>query len=232
MPNPKGNLDWKPKYGETTKVVRLPESLADNVTALLKQEVSAIDVLQQLESVPLLHRSQLPSVAAVYLVYQSDRLLYIGRTENLKQRWSQHHRQNQFAELEDVRIAWFPCTEDAPLLESTLIELLEPEFNGQKQTGDRVQVLFRWNSEKLKQLKDWAASERLTLQEVLEALAARFLECPDSSLITENKSSLPTNTLIAEVIARLEQVEKTVNHLAPIQDRFAALESELGELSA
>lgn len=158
MPNPKGNLDWKPKYGETTKVVRLPESLADNVTALLKQEVSAIDVLQQLKSVPLLHRSQLPPVAAVYLVYQSDRLLYIGRTENLKQRWSGHHRQKQFSELEEVRIAWFPCTEDAPLLESTLIELLEPEFNGQEQpniTGKSL-INFRCPDDVLEAISDRA----------------------------------------------------------------------------
>ncbi|MBW4639777.1 MAG: hypothetical protein KME05_16385 [Gloeocapsa sp. UFS-A4-WI-NPMV-4B04] len=99
--------------------------------------------------------------------------------------------------------------------------------------SERVQVIFRWDKEKLERLKGWAASERLTLQEVLEALATRFLDSPDSSLITgDNNKDLADSNVIAEVIARLDQVEKTVNHLAPIQDRFAALELELGELSA
>ena len=96
--------------------------------------------------------------------------------------------------------------------------------------AERVQVIFRWDKEKLERLKAWAAIERLTLQEVLEALATRFLDSPDSSLITGNSNDLSANSnVIAEVIARLDQVEKTV---APIPERVAALESEVGELIA
>lgn len=96
--------------------------------------------------------------------------------------------------------------------------------------SERVQVIFRWDKDKLEQLKAWAASERFTLQEVLETLAAKFLDAPDRSLITTDSNILSTdNNSIAELITRLEQVEKTV---APIQERVTALESELGELSA
>ena len=96
--------------------------------------------------------------------------------------------------------------------------------------AERVQVIFRWDKDKLERLKAWAASERLTLQEVLEALATRFLDFPDSSLITGNSNNLSADSnVIAEVIARLEQIEKTV---APIPERVAALESEVGELIA
>lgn len=96
--------------------------------------------------------------------------------------------------------------------------------------SERVQVIFRWDRSKLEQLKAWAASERLTLQEVLESLATKFLDSPDSSLITEDSSYiLNDNNVITTLISRLEQVEKTV---APILERVAALESELGELSA
>lgn len=96
--------------------------------------------------------------------------------------------------------------------------------------SERVQVIFRWDKDKLEQLKAWAASERLTLQEVLETLAARFLDDPERSLITTDSKNLSTdNNSIADLIARLEQVEKTV---APIQERVATLESEVGELSA
>ena len=94
--------------------------------------------------------------------------------------------------------------------------------------SERVQVIFRWDREKLEQLKAWAASERLTLQEVLEALAIKFLDSPDSSLITGDSKSLSTDSgVIAEVISRLSQVEKTVSHLAPIQERVTTLENEL-----
>lgn len=91
-------------------------------------------------------------------------------------------------------------------------------------------MIFRWDKDKLEQLKAWAASERLTLQEVLETLAARFLDAPERSLITTDSKSLSTdNNSIAGLIARLEQVE---NAVAPIQERVATLESEVGELSA
>jgi len=96
--------------------------------------------------------------------------------------------------------------------------------------SERVQVIFRWDKEKLEQLKAWAASERLSLQEVLESLATRFLGSPDSSLIIDNsKNLLSDNNLITDLITRLEQVENTV---AAIPERVAALELELGELSA
>lgn len=94
--------------------------------------------------------------------------------------------------------------------------------------SERVQVIFRWDREKLEQLKAWAQVERFTLQEVLEALATKFLDSPDSTLITEDNNFLSTDSgVLAEVIARLTQVEKTVNHLAPIQERVTTLENEL-----
>jgi hypothetical protein len=174
MPNPQGNPEWKPKYGEPTKVVRLPESLAEQVTALLKQEISTIEVLQQLESVPLLHRSQLPEIAAIYLVYQGDRLLYIGRTGNLKQRWIQHHRQKQFAAIEDVRIAWFPCHEGQPELEATLIELLEPQLNGQE--GSRLDTKNRVFSFRLNDAEIGILEARKLQGESIDQTARRLLK--------------------------------------------------------
>jgi len=89
--------------------------------------------------------------------------------------------------------------------------------------SERVQVIFRWDKDKLEHLKAWAASERLTLQEVLETLATRFLGSPDRGLIIDDSKSLSSNSsVITDLITRLEQVENTV----------AALESEVGELGA
>ncbi len=92
--------------------------------------------------------------------------------------------------------------------------------------SERVQVIFRWDKSKLEQLKAWAATERLTLQEVLESLAAKFLDSPDSRKITEDNIYISNdNNVITSLITRLEQVEKTV---AVLPERVAALESELG----
>jgi hypothetical protein len=63
-----------------------------------------------------------------------------------------------------------------------------------------------------------------------KSLAAKFFNSPDSRLITgDNNHLLTDNNVITSLIARLEQVEKTV---APIPEQVAALESEMGELSA
>lgn len=96
--------------------------------------------------------------------------------------------------------------------------------------SERVQVIFRWDKDKLEQLKAWAASERLTLQEVFETLAAKFLDTPDRSLIIDDSNNLSfDNNLIANLITRLEQVE---NIVAPLPERMTVLEEELGEFVA
>jgi hypothetical protein len=93
--------------------------------------------------------------------------------------------------------------------------------------SERVQVLFRWDKAKLEQLKAWAASERLTLQEVLETLATKFLESRDRSLIIDDSNNLSTNnSVIASLITRLEQVE---NAVASQREQVAVLQEELGE---
>ncbi len=46
----KGNPNWTRKYGEPTKVVRLPISLADEILEKLKAEVPVDEILQQAET--------------------------------------------------------------------------------------------------------------------------------------------------------------------------------------
>lgn len=228
MPNPHGNPNWKPKYGEPTKVVRLPQSLADSVTELLKQGSSPAEVLQQLESVSLLHKSQLPEIPAIYLVYQGEKLLYIGRTKNLKQRWLTHHRQKQFTQLEDARIAWFPCTEDAPEVETTLIELLEPELNGQD-IGDRLQLNLRLDKHKdlYEAIKAEAKEQNISINQfVVNALKRTLGQETESTLSPE---------ALSELEERLE--ERLVRRLVEIVDQkieqaLARQESDSGELAA
>ena len=48
-----------------------------------------------LPSLPLANRSELPNCPAIYFVLNGDAVLYIGRANNLYQRWAAHHRWNQ-----------------------------------------------------------------------------------------------------------------------------------------
>jgi len=229
MPNPKGNPNFKPKYGEPTKVVRLPESLAMSVADLLKQGSTTKEVLQQLESVSLLHRSQLPEIQAIYLVYQGERLLYIGRTKNLKQRWLTHHRYKQFAQLEDVRVAWFPCQEQVPEVEATLIELLEPELNGQD-IGDRLQLNLR-----LDKHKDLYEAIRQAAKEQGTSINDFVVNTLQAALGWEKKGNISSPEALKKLEVQLE--ERLVRRLVDLVDEkieqlLVKQEIDLGELLA
>jgi excinuclease UvrABC nuclease subunit len=86
-----------------------------------------------LPSLPLANRSTLPSCPAVYFVLEGDRVLYIGRSRNLQQRWIAHHRYSQLQGFNNVRIAWLECSEPSllPEIETALIEYFQPSLNGE-----------------------------------------------------------------------------------------------------
>jgi excinuclease UvrABC nuclease subunit len=93
---------------------------------------SSLD-LTTLPSLCLSRRSELPEAPAIYFAINSlDQIQYIGRSQNLKKRWSSHHRQSQLDVIESVRIAWLQC-DDVSLLgeiEAALIEWFTPPLNG------------------------------------------------------------------------------------------------------
>ncbi len=95
---------------------------------------SIIDPLE-LSSLPLLERSSLPNCPAIYFVLAGERILYIGRSVNLAQRWVSHHRWNQLTQMcPKARIAWIECNDSEllPKLEAALIERFKPELNSER----------------------------------------------------------------------------------------------------
>jgi predicted GIY-YIG superfamily endonuclease len=129
--------------------VRCPQDLLDgisetmNATGQNKTEV-VVDMLRNsVPSLPILERSKLPQVSAIYFVITpSNKLLYIGQTKNLFNRFLQHHRYQQFIETSaECRIAWFEFDESdsvgMPLIEDELITLLDSEYNGAAHPTDR-----------------------------------------------------------------------------------------------
>ncbi|MBW4565730.1 MAG: GIY-YIG nuclease family protein [Mojavia pulchra JT2-VF2] len=95
--------------------------------------------LSELPSVDLLEIPQLPNCAAIYFVCDSkNRVIYIGRTVNLVERWRNHHRFKQLKRLnlkDRLSISWIVCTQDVKALsnlENKLINLYNPPLNWTK----------------------------------------------------------------------------------------------------
>lgn len=85
-----------------------------------------------LPSLPLADKEKLPSCAAVYFALSSyNRILYIGRSINIRERLRGHHRLALLKSFKDVKIAWL--TESDPLvlrrIETILIEYFNPPLN-------------------------------------------------------------------------------------------------------
>jgi len=85
-----------------------------------------------LPSLLLTDRSQLPVCPAVYFALDGDRVLYVGRSVNLQQRWMAHRRYRQLKGISNVRIAWLECSDPSllPEIEAALIEYFQPSLNG------------------------------------------------------------------------------------------------------
>jgi len=97
-----------------------------------------------LPSLPLAGRSGLPTCPAVYFALEGDRVLYIGRSGNLQQRWAIHHRYKQLKGLNNVRIAWLECSDPSllPEIEATLIRHFLPPLNGSAVTSPVIRLFL------------------------------------------------------------------------------------------
>lgn len=141
---------------------RCPNDLAELVrsqaqaTGKDKTSILVGMLRQSLLALPLEQKNNLPAIPAIYLVYQQDKLFYVGKTKNLKARWLNHHRLIQFLKAgEGVYIAWFPCDqEQLEVMEDAFIELLDPELNGESlaDTGKAL-ATFRTEREKWESFK-------------------------------------------------------------------------------
>lgn len=76
-------------------------------------------------------RSKLPQEAAIYFVWNEEQLLYIGKTDNLCNRFSNHPKLSDFmlAGVES-KVSWLPATvENLSAFEHSLIEESAPQLN-------------------------------------------------------------------------------------------------------
>lgn len=88
------------------------------------------------------NKGRMPEVPAVYGVAHNNKIIYIGQTTNIKQRFASHHHRSDFDKLQnELIIFWF--TIDPEFLRDTekvCIDLSEPELNGVGVEGAPTQI--------------------------------------------------------------------------------------------
>lgn len=84
-----------------------------------------------LPSKPLAERASFPTCACSYVVKAGDKVLYVGQTQNLRQRWVAHHLLSELAQHKDVRVSWYECRTkyEREFYEQSAIELFKPPYN-------------------------------------------------------------------------------------------------------
>jgi GIY-YIG catalytic domain len=203
---------------------RCPDDLAALITSQVEatgQDKTSVVVgmlRSNLPSLLLTEKNNLPAIPAVYFVWSSNKLLYIGKTNNLKKRFCQHHRLVNFLEVGgDIRIAWFPVQDnELPSLEQDLIELLEPDLN-YTLTGQPNNIIsFRLNNAELQSLQALQVPEDKSINQT----AARLLRGLLAGTI-----ETPVSVDIEEIVRR--QVEQAVTDSQLLKDMIALNTSHL-----
>lgn len=88
--------------------------------------------LSSLPCLPLSDKSKLPSCAAAYFALSTQgRVLYIGRSIDIRERLRRHHRVSLLEALGGVRIAWLEESNSLALrrIETALIKYFNPPLN-------------------------------------------------------------------------------------------------------
>ncbi len=84
-----------------------------------------------LPSVLLQNKLLLPRRGGVYFVLERSTILYIGKAQNLRGRWSKHHRMRLLEHRKQVLISWLECENpERDELEKDLIQYHDPVLNG------------------------------------------------------------------------------------------------------
>lgn len=225
--------------------VRCPQDLLNliekekSLTGRSKTDIVVERLKQSIPSLPVVERNSLPEIPAIYLVFTPDnRLLYIGQTNNLKQRWMSHHRYGQFIEADvNSRVAWFAFDPDSvdslPLFESELITALDSEYNGTPVKG-QVLATFRIEESDWNAFKEWAESRGNTasseLVSFIESALGRVGKIYDVSLDKRIEQYLEKHIdrLDTDIDGKLDKLDTDIDK--KIKTAIASLRNELTPL--
>src|SRR5215813_8376195 len=125
---------------------------------------------------PLKHYQALPNCPCLYFVLTANQEMgYIGRATQLKARWGQHHRLEEFRSHPDCRIAWLEVSDPLllPALEQACIAYFQPLYNhkqGRRPLGE--ENLIDTHIHLPQDLKRWAESQPEGLSGLMRDLLA------------------------------------------------------------
>ncbi|MEG4807407.1 GIY-YIG nuclease family protein [Microcoleus sp. F8-D3] len=146
-----------------------------------------------LPSVPLANRSELPKCPAIYFVLEAQKVLYIGMTGNLQQRWCAHHRWHQLNAMDsDICIAWLHCTDISllPELEIALIQHFQPSLNVvATSTVEETTMHVVIPLDLKREFKSACVLEGVNMSQIVCELVQDWLEKRKTSPIVENQPS-------------------------------------------
>lgn len=149
---------------------------------------------------PLLERQNLPECPAIYFVLERERILYIGRSNNLRQRWMSHHRYNELEKMAgDIRLAWLECSDRSllPEIERALIKHFQPPLNHSRVLEAPKKRISR---APLHPYSDKLAFERIML------LIATFVQYPGVGCAEDDRQREEHHNALQEVQTRLWEV--------------------------
>ncbi|KYC42092.1 hypothetical protein WA1_19015 [Scytonema hofmannii PCC 7110] len=153
--------------------------------------------VERLDSVALEDRTLLPNEPCVYLVLDKNQsVLYVGKSENLKHRWSNHHKLEALMQLEGVKISYLKV--EMSLLrkiELALIRAFNPPMNAPDSPRKGIAKLREKTGLTQKQLADLIGVDPSTIRNwergkgmemfVRVAKLCELLECQPTDLIEE-----------------------------------------------
>lgn len=143
--------------------------------------MSTIQNIEQLPNVLVKNRCLLPETSGVYFVVTiAGRLLYIGKSRNMRQRWITNHHRIEQLHPQNAKIHWMELSEDQiDDTEKTLIAHFKPVLNGRRITksegenhattnylgatmNPQITLLTEQNREKLPNTRiDWDVLEKI-----------------------------------------------------------------------
>lgn len=149
--------------------IRCPQDLIEliekqaQLTRANKTTVIIEMLRQSVPSLSIYERTKLPNLPAIYFVItSSNKLLYIGMSQNLNQRWYNHHRYQQFIESDpNCKICWLGFdamfSESIADIERELISELDTQYNRIGKNGKHTtQINIRIDYDFLTQIKEAA----------------------------------------------------------------------------
>ena len=198
---------------QNTFTIRCPSDVMaaiEQQVKLTKQNKTAVVLEMLLNSIPSLHiteRAKLPSQPGGYFVYTPDhKLLYVGKADNLQNRWNSHHKYQYFIENSmQSRIGYF-------VLDSVdnLSEIAE-EF--QSEPTETVTSKALVTNDRLEEVKE----EIETLKERLDSIYSTLTQLGVNSIIKKLETYQPprgiqnweaTREEISEGITRSALIKK------------------------